>query len=160
MSPEMLAALKPADDAPVVDKARYTLQRFLIHHNKLDGFMAYMAVGWGFTTLVFPGFWYSWPVTVKLAEWTGGWPSIVSWSLLLAGIGSYVSRRKKWNRLRAISALVAFSNWATLCALFISVTPMFSPGVACYGGLASAKLMSFIHHFLRLDMEARHVDPG
>jgi hypothetical protein len=160
MSPEVLDNIRLPHDAPASDKAKLMMRKFLSHHNRLDGYMAFMAVLWGTITLAFPGFWGVWPVSMKLAAWTGGHPEIVSWSLLLAGVGSYFSRWQKWTRMRAICALIAFSNWATLCALFCSVDPIYSPGVAVYGGLALAKLFSYINYILRLDAEARHEGAG
>lgn len=153
MSPEILRDIQLPPGAPATLRLRLYVMRFLAHHNRLDGYMAFVAVYWGAWTLLFPRFWGDWPVTAELSKWTGGQPSVVSWTLLLAGLGSYLARRRNWHALRAVCALLAFSNWAMLSLIFLSVDPIFSPGAACYSAFAIAKLISYVNFVIRVDQE-------
>lgn len=163
MSPvDIIHQLPLPPDAPLGDKVKKQVLRFLSHHNRLDGIMAFMAVNWALWTILFPHFWNEWPVTVRLNEFTGGHPWVVSWTLLVAGFGSYIARAKqkklenrtgKWYWIRTICALAAFSTWATLAYIFVSVRPIFSPGAAVYSSFAAAKLFSYINYVLRIDAE-------
>lgn len=169
MSPRLLLRMQLPPNAPFRDRAQQTLLRFLLHHNRLDGIMAFMSVNWALWTLTFPAFWKDWPVTALLGQWTGGHHWLVSWTLLFSGAGSYVSRAmqkrkgydlQRWHLLRCVAALAGFSSWCMLACLFLTVKPIFSPGVAVYTAFAIAKLLSFIHYFLHIDAEDHNVDSG
>ena len=158
MSPSMIQNLRLPPDAPKRLQAWLFIERFLIHHNKLDGWLALAAVAWGSMTLIFSGFWGAWPVTQQLNSITHGNPWMLSVSLLLAGIGSYVSRYMMqrsnlwlWTSMRSASALLAFASWMILVLIFLSVEPIFTPGVVCYGLFAFGKAISYIGFVIQLD---------
>lgn len=151
MSPEILRSVTLPPGAPRRLRVGLVLLRFLAHHNRLDGYMAFVAVVWGSLTLMFPGFWQGWTVTAELNRWTGNNPWLLSVSLLIAGIGSYVSRHYRIDWLRSACALLAFSSWMMLVIIFLSVDPIFTPGVACYSLFAFAKAISYISFVINLD---------
>lgn len=150
---EFRAALLP-DNAPMRFRVSLFLVKFLAHHNRLDGLMAGLGIWWGVWTLIFPDFWGAWPVTHRLTVLTGGHPSLISWTLLISGITSYVSRHYRWTYLRSTSVLAAFSCWSTLTLVFITVEPIFSPGVAMYSAAAIAKLMSYVNFQIGIDQRS------
>lgn len=158
--------MKLPPDAPLRDRLRHTFYRFMTHHNRLDGIMASVAIWWAAWTIIFPDFWRDWPVTAVLNHRTGGHPWMVSWVLLISGIGSYWSRSRQkkrsphprlWHFVRTFSALLAFGSWGTLALIFMTVTPIYSPGAAVYSWLAIAKLFSYTNYVLRIDAEDSHV---
>lgn len=127
--------------------------KFLHHHNRLNGLMAFFAIWWGLCTLIWPGFWGEWPVTAVLAAKTGGHPAIVSWTLLFGGMGSYIARRWRIHLLRSLCALATFSTWAMLAWIFWSMSPKFAPGFACYSALAFSKFISYVNFLIDIDQE-------
>lgn len=130
--------------------------QFLQYHNRLDGMMSFAGIWWGFWTLLFPNFWYGWPVTQQLSRMTGGHPGLLSWALLVAGLLSYAAKRFQWPNTRTASSLVAFVCWSMLTVAFGVVKPIFSPAVACYSLFAIAMLLSYVNHVIRID---EHVLP-
>lgn len=125
--------------------------QFLQYHNRLDGLMSFAGIWWGFWTIVFPGFWYGWPVTQQLTRMTAGHPTLISWALLVAGLLSYVCKRHNWANIRKVSSLIAFVAWSMLTVAFGVVKPIFSPAVACYSLFAIAMLLSYVNHVIRID---------
>lgn len=143
------------DKTPAHFRISLFLVKFLSHHNRLDGIMAFLGIWWGAWTLISPGFWGAWPVTAQLAERTGGYPELLSWTLLVSGVLSYVSRRYYWTTVRSIAALAAFACWCTLTLVFLTVDPIFSPGVAIYSAAALFKLMSYVNFQIGIDQHKR-----
>lgn len=134
-----------------------TLIQFLQYHNRLDGLMSFAGIWWGVWTLLFPNFWYGWPVTQQLARMTGGFPSIISWVLLLCGLISYAAKRAGWARIRVGCSLLAFVCWCMLTTVFAVMKPIFSPAAACYSLFAVAELLAYVNHVIRID---EHVLPN
>lgn len=125
--------------------------QFLQYHNRLDGLMSFAGIWWGFWTIMFPNFWYGWPVTIQLSRMTGGNPALISWILLLSGACSYACKRYGWPRVRIACSLMAFVCWCMLTTAFAVVKPIFSPAVACYSLFAIAKLLSYVNNVIRIE---------
>jgi hypothetical protein len=119
------------------------LVNFLQYHNRLDGLMSFVAIWWALWTLLLPDFWHDWPVTAELSRRTYGHPYLLSWILLASGSVGYM--------LRTILTIAAFCCWGVLTLVFLSVEPVFSPGVACYSAFAIAKLMAYVNHVTGID---------
>lgn len=133
------------------DRASLVAVQFLLYHNRLDGLMSFAGIWWGFWTIMFPNFWYGWPVTQQLARMTAGFPQAISWALLLSGLLTYWCKRAGWYRLRILCSLLGFVCWCMLTTAFAVVKPIFSPAVACYSLFAIAKLLSYVNHVTRIE---------
>jgi hypothetical protein len=134
---------------------------FLQYHNRLDGLMSFVAVWWGLWTLAFPHFWNDWPITAELARRCYGHPEVLSWALLLSGALGYLAKLREWTAVRTACSLVGFCSWSMLTLVFLSVDPIFSPGVACYSAMAIAKLIAYVNHSAgidRLPKRGRRID--
>lgn len=129
------------------------LIQFLLFHSRLDGLMSFVAVWWGGWTLALSEFWVDWPVTRQITALTWGYPNAISWALLLAGVLGYISKHRKWHRLRSICFLTEFASWGVLSLVFFTIHPPFSPGVACYSAFALATLLAYVN--FRMDLEHR-----
>lgn len=125
--------------------------QYLQYHNRLDGLMSFACVWWGVWTLLFPNFWYGWPVTQQLSRMTVGHPTLISWALAISGVVSYACTRYHWPRLRVVCSLFAFVCWSMLTTAFAVVKPIFSPAVACYSLFAIAMLLSYVNHVIRIE---------
>lgn len=125
--------------------------QFLQYHSRLDGLMSFAGVWWGFWTLLFPNFWYGWPVTAQLSRMTAGHPELISWALLIAGAVSYACVHLGWMRVRVLCSLIAFVSWCMLTMAFAVVRPIFSPAVACYSLFAIAKLFSYVNQVISVE---------
>lgn len=148
---EHLALPPLPPEIPARVRVSLFLVSFLSHHNRLDGMMAFVGIWWGLWTLIFPEFWGSWPVTAELSRRMHGYPSSLSWILLLSGIINYASRRWGWIILRSCADLAAFTCWGLLTLVFLTVAPVFSPAVASYSAFAIAKLMAYINFQIGID---------
>lgn len=122
------------------------LIKFLQYHNRLEGLMCFVCVWWASWTILFPGFWYNWPVTASIAAKTFGHPVLLSYTLLTVGSLGYLAKREDWQFLRTLTSLIAFICWGFLTIGFALLEPMFSPAVACYSAFAIAELMGYVNH--------------
>ncbi len=134
-------------------KLSITLIKFLLFHSRLDGLLSFVAVWWAAWTILFNDFWKDWPVTYQITVQTWGHPMIISYTLLIAGSLGYFSKLMSWNWLRAVCFLSEFSAWGVLTLVFLTVRPVFSPGVACYSAFAIATLLAYVN--FKMDLEHR-----
>lgn len=130
----------------------YMLIRFLSFHNKLEGLVSFVAVWWGILTIIFHEFWNAWPVTAALTHRTYGHPSALSYILLISGVLGYWSKVRNWQSVRTICFIAMFVCWGILTVTFLSLKPIFAPGVACYSAFAIATLISYVSYQVGLEM--------
>lgn len=138
-------------DTPKRMRVSLFLIQVIIFHNRVDGIMSFVGIWWGAWTIIFPHFWYSWPVTHAVDMQTFGHPEAISWTLLITGIAGYIGKRLQWRAIRTLSSLFGFLSWCVLTVAFLSVRPIFSPAVACYSAFAIAKLVAYLNSGLGLD---------
>lgn len=138
-------------NATLVQKISFQLIKILSYHNRLDGLMSFIGIWWGAWTIVFPAFWEGWPVTQRITEVTLGHPQVISYGLLLSGFIGYFAKAHDLNLLRTVCFLVGFVCWCTLTLVFLTITPVFSPGAATYSAFAIAKLLAYVNFQVGID---------
>lgn len=146
-----VAYLTNATGLNPVQKVSLAFIRFLTYHNRLEGLMAFLGVWWGSWTLLFPGFWLAWPSTVVISHRMYNHPELISLTLLITGIVGYLGWNRKWFVARTSCTFVSFIVWGMLCLNFLTVAPVFSPGVACYSAFALSSLMAYIYVQMGID---------
>jgi hypothetical protein len=77
----------------------------------------------------------------------------ISYTLLVGGIVGYFAKTRAWYRLRSVCLLSQFACWCVLTLVFLSVRPVFSPGVACYSAFALATLLAYVN--FKMDLTRR-----
>ena len=132
----------------------FFLLRLLAFHNRLEGLMSFIAVWWGAWTIIFHDFWAAWPVTENLTERTYGHPYVLSYALLFSGLLGYWCRIRDWQSIRAICSITMFVSWGILTVTFLSIEPVFSPGVACYSSFMIGTLISYVSFQIGLELKA------
>ncbi len=137
---------------PWITRLSYHAIRLLAFHNRLDGLMSFVGVWWASWTLIFHDFWEAWPVTAQVTAFTGGHPNILAYGLLLSSLFGYLGKLRHINWMRTVAFLGAFACWATLTVVFLTVKPVFSPGVACYSAFALAKLLAYVNFQIGIDV--------